>query len=125
MNYDYYEAVAYDIANYIESEGITAEDFASEQEAKEVLYDDLFMNDDVTGCIEGYFDYDTTFQCVCDNLVLLLAASEKFCGGEDITIREICSNPKVFDTMIRRYVLEEEIDYIVDEMFEFAENGEN
>ena len=89
--YDYYEAMADDIRSYIEEHD--DRDF-------DTLYDDMFVDDGVTGNASGSYTFNTweAEENVCHNLDLLEEACKEFCcdasdyvtkGAEwaDVTIR--------------------------------------
>lgn len=112
--YDYREEMCHDIRQYIAENDIkvTSE---NKDEVYEKLYDDLWVEDRVTGNGSGSYTFDTwrADEYLCHNLDLLLEA-----------MREFSCEPKDFkgaewgDVTIRCYLLGECIGIVLNEMTE-------
>lgn len=110
--YDYRKALREDIINYL-NENVNLSDYESEEEAYEALYDDMFVDDSITGNASGsyYCNAWKAEESLCHNLDLLNEANEEFGGDADILKRgaEVC------DVTIRCYLLCEVLHDILEE----------
>ena len=114
--YDYYEAVKEDLKQYVmdvynpESVGDV------ESIDREVLYDDAFVSDAVTGNASGSYTFNTweAEENLCHNMDLLEDVANEFGYGLELLGRgaEAC------DVTIRCYVLGQVIDDALDELKE-------
>ena len=116
MNYDYRENVKEDIINYIK-ENYDKEDILELNENQ--LYDDLFINDSVTGNGSGSYTFNTyqAEEYICHNLDLLREACNEFCC-------EIPEGAEACDVTIRCYLLGQLLDEVLDELKNEIENEE-
>ena len=114
--YDYYEAVKEDLKQYVmdvynpESVGDV------ESIDREVLYDDAFVSDAVTGNASGSYTFNTweAEENLCHNMDLLEDVANEFGYGLELLGRgaEAC------DVTIRCYVLGQVIDDVLEELKE-------
>ena len=111
--YDYKEAMRKDIRQYLEEnweEGKRIED-----KDRDTLYDDMFVDDGVTGNGSGSYTFDSfkAEEYVCHNLNLLGEALDEFCVDGN-TLREKLTGEWA-DVTIRCMVLGQVMDEIFDE----------
>lgn len=97
--YNYYDAVREDIINYLKENDFKASEYDNAEDAYEKLYDDLWVEDSVTGNASGSYWCNAwkAEECICHNLDLLGEAFDEFgCSGDilkdgaescDVTIR--------------------------------------
>lgn len=113
MYYDYYKEVTKDVVDYIEN-NIDLSEFDSLVDLQEYLYDELFVEDNVTGNASGSYTMDNrkAREYVGDNLDLLGDALEEF--GE--ARHTLSQGAEACDVTIRCYVLGECIDNALDEI---------
>lgn len=106
MRYDYLENVKEDIKNYIE-ENEKELDF-------ETLYDELFIEDSVTGNASGSYTFSTykAEENLCHNMDLLKEACEEFCCEPKLDDAEWC------DVTIRCYLLGQALQEVIEELEE-------
>lgn len=116
--YDYREAMAQDIREYIE-ENVTLSDYASREELEEALNDDLWTADSVTGNASGsyYCNAWKAEEALSHNWDLLGEAMREFCCECDA----IAQGPEWADVTIRCYLLGECIAAVLDDMEEELE----
>ena len=96
--YNYKENIKEDIKNYIK------ENFNNLEEVdKESLYDDLFVDDSITGKASNsyYCNAWKAEEALCHNMDLLKEACEEFSCTPDL------ENPEACDVTIRCYLLSE------------------
>ena len=125
MEYNYREALKEDILQAIAEKeqwigkAIT-EVYEDKDEAYDQLYDDLWIDDSVTGNASGSY-YCNTYkaeEALCHNWDILDEALREFgCSDENITEKgaEWC------DVTIRCYLLGEVLGQVLEEMFEQAD----
>ena len=106
MRYDYLEILKEDIKNYIE-ENEKELDF-------ETLYDELFVEDSVTGNASGSYTFSTykAEENLCHNMDLLQEACEEFCCEPKLDSAEWC------DVTIRCYLLGQALQEVIEELEE-------
>lgn len=113
MHYNYYEEVKNDVLDYIEN-NIDLDEFGNREDLYEHLYDELFVEDSVTGNGSGSYTMSNrkAWGYVGDNLDLLSDAFEEFGESKNILLQgaEAC------DVTIRCYVLAECIENALDEI---------
>lgn len=111
--YNYLEAVTADVKKYIKNE-IDVNDYESREELAEYLYDELFIDDSVTGNASGsyYCNAWLAEEALCHNLDLLQEALEEF--GCDVTYLE--KGAESCDVTIRCYLLGQAIESALDEL---------
>lgn len=122
MKYDYYKAVKEDIKNYI-SENYTHEEIAEKlldkDEWHEVLNDELWVTDSVSGNASGSYTFNnwTAKEYVICNIDILSEAIQEFCVDSE-TVREKFLNEEweYFDVTIRCYVLSGSLWEVLDEL---------
>ena len=120
MNYNYLEAMKEDVQEYINNE-INLKDVSDREELEEKLYDDLFVNDSVTGNASGSYFCNSykSMECVLDNMDLL----EEMCGefgvdNETIGKKFLEGAWEWMDVSIRCYLLGQAISEALDEVEE-------
>lgn len=111
--YDYKEAMRKDIRQYLEEnweEGKRIED-----KDRDTLYDDMFVDDGVTGNGSGSYTFDSfkAEEYVCHNLNLLGEALDEFCVDGN-TLREKMSGEWA-DVTIRCYLMGQLLDDVIEE----------
>lgn len=117
--YNYYEAVKEDVKNYINGDhhddimemvekGDSRDDIAG------VLYDELFIDDSVTGNASGSYTFSTWLaeENICHNLDLLAEACEEF--GNDCA-KLLSDGAEACDVTIRCYLLSQAIWEVLEE----------
>ena len=118
--YDYREAMADDIKNAIEDNGefwglaeMTAE------EAVELLTDNLWTNDAVTGNGSGSYTFNRALakEYVLDNMELCVEAFKEFCAVEQFAEKIANEDWEFLDVTIRCYLLPEMVESVVNEMW--------
>ena len=130
--YNYYKAVKNDILDLINFGDIDLEELAREHgdmnDIYDALYDDLFIDDAVTGNTSGSYTFNTwkAEEYICHNLDLLGEALQEFgCGPEYL----IENGAEDADVIIRCYVLsealQEALDEVEDEIIDIWEEMEN
>lgn len=105
MKYNYYEVMKEDIKNYIK------ENYESfEGIDKESLYDELWIEDSVTGNASGSYTFNNyeAEENICHNMDLLKEACD--CFGCEIKI----DNPEWCDVTIRCYLLGQVLDEVLE-----------
>lgn len=117
MDYNYRQEVYEDIIDAVK-DGYTAEDFSgmSKDEIREKLYDELWIDDGVTGNASGsyFFNSYKAEEAICHNLELLADAMDEFGRNMDV----IKDGAEACDVTIRCYVLGEVLDEAIDELEE-------
>ena len=110
--YNYRESVKEDVKDYI-SENFDLDEWTDRERLTEVLEADMWIADSVTGSASG-----STWKAeeyLCHNWDLLEEAME--CLGDSRSIFEV--GPKECDATIRRYLLPEIINEVLNELFLF------
>lgn len=122
MDYDYREAMRTDINNAIDEKqewiGKTIKEaYEDVDEAFDQLYDDMWINDSVTGNASGSYTFNTykAEEYICHNLELLEQAMNEF-GCEDVNAIE--EGAEWCDVTIRCYLLAEVLTEVIDERWE-------
>ena len=117
MKYNYYEAVKNDVKNYVENEidvKASLSEVGSVESLIEKLYDDLWIEDSVTGNGSGSYTFNTyeAEENLCHNMDLLKEALQEFGCGIDYLEKgaEAC------DVTIRCYLLSNAILEVVEEL---------
>ena len=118
--YDYRKAMADDIKNAIEDNAefwglaeMTAE------EAVELLTDNLWIDDAVTGNGSGSYTFNRAVakEYVLDNMGLCVEAFKEFCTVEEFAERIASEDWECLDVIIRCYLLPEMVESVVNEMW--------
>lgn len=121
--YNYYEAMKQDIKEYLNNnyvrERIEEQDITTADDLCEYLYDELWIEDSVTGNGSGSYTFNrnTAKEYVSDNLDLVKEMVQEF-GIDADTVCEHFLNEDYewFDVSIRCYILGECIAEVVEEM---------
>lgn len=119
MKYDYLETIKEDIKeaipNYYETEEI--EEMTTE-ELYEKLYDELWMDDSVTGNASGSYTFNTwkAEENISHNMDLLKEACEEFCC-------DIPDGAEACDATIRCYLLGQVLTEVIEEIKEEIEEA--
>lgn len=115
MKYNYLENVKNDVKEYIEENKENERyDFENLEELKQLLFDDLWIDDSVTGNGSGSYTF-STYQAeenISHNMDLLKEACQEF-GANAFDMLE---NPEKADVTIRCYLLNKAIDEVIDEI---------
>lgn len=130
MNYNYFEEMKQDIRNYIE-ENINRENLVEELEngvngAFDMLYDDMFTADEITGNASGSYTFNSykAMNYVIDNMDLLNKALQEFCEPTEIIADKFLSeNWEYFDVTIRCYMLGQALTEVLEEIKEEIKEG--
>ena len=95
MNYNYFEAMKDDIFKYLEE---------TNERNFDILYDQLFLEDSVTGNASGSYTFNTykAEENLCHNLDLLKEALDEFGGDFSEALNK---GPEYCDVTIRCYLL--------------------
>lgn len=110
--YDYREALKDDIREYLEDQNFKTSDYESIDQARESIYEDLWVEDSVTGNGSGSYTFNRwqAEEYLCHNFDLLQEAYEEFGYG---TIQ--LDNPEASDVTIRCYLLGECLEDVLGE----------
>lgn len=113
MEYNYREVVCDDIRAYIEENDIKVTT-STKDDLYQELYDELFVDDSVTGNASGSYTFNTwrAEEYLCHNLELLKDACDGFGCEPKIESAEWC------DVTIRCYLLGECLSEVLDELEE-------
>lgn len=114
-NYNYYEAVAEDVREYINNE-IDLDEWRGDRDGlEEKLNDDLWIDDGVTGNASGSYTFNTytAEEYICHNMDLLKEALDEF-GGEYGEALE--KGAEYCDVTIRCYLLCSAISEVLDDL---------
>lgn len=127
MLYNYRQELENDIRNYLDNE-VNFEDYSSREEAEEKIYDDLWIDDSVTGNGSGSYTFNTceAWENLNGNLDLLEECANEF-GYDPIIKDEWQYGPEWWDVSIRCYLLSECLNNVLDEYedrFEGAQDEE-
>lgn len=117
--YNYFENVKEDVKNYIKENDIEITE-ENREEIEQNLYDDLFVEDSVTGNASGSYTFSTyeAEQNLVGNFDLLKEALEEF--GE-ISVDFLEKGVEWADVTIRCYLLGQAISEALDEILEEIE----
>lgn len=118
MKYNYLESIKEDVKNYIEeNKENESYNFDNIEEVKELLYDDLWADDSVTGNGSGsyYCNAYKAREALQGNEELLIEALETF-GNDAESYKRSLTDPEFADVTIRCYLLSQAIDEVVEEM---------
>lgn len=109
-NYNYYESMKEDIKEYLKE---------TEERDFNTLYDDMFIDDSITGNASGSYTFSTyeAEENICHNLDLLKEACDEFCCG-------IPDGAEACDVTIRCYLLGQVLTEVLEELEE-EEEGTN
>jgi len=125
MTYDYRKAVKDDIYQAIH-DNFTIEEIRANMEDRssfqERLYDDLFLDDSVTGNASGSYTFNTyaAEENLLHNWDLIEECAECF-GCEPVVSSGYKNGPEYWDVSIRCYLLGECLEAVLDEMEEELE----
>lgn len=118
MKYDYLKNIKEDVKNYIEeNKENESYNFNDKEEVKQLLYDDLWIDDSVTGNGSGSY-YCNSYEAresLQGNEDLLIEALEEF-GNDAESYKRSLTDPEFADVTIRCYLLSQAIDEVVEEM---------
>jgi hypothetical protein len=119
--YDYREAMKENIKEYLKNDAeLSANDIIyMSDNTRDSLYDDLFIEDSVTGNGSGSYTFDSykASEYVKDNMDICRESLQEFCVDAD-TIAEKFLNEEYeyFDVTIRCYLLGECLDAAIEEL---------
>nr|DAS02380.1 MAG TPA: hypothetical protein [Bacteriophage sp.] len=117
--YDYRENIKNDLIDFI-TENYKPSEYNNYDEAYDLIYDDVFRSDSVTGNASGSYFCNTwkAEESICHNLDLLGEAFEAFCeDGADV----LKNGAESCDVTIRCYLLSQALQEVLDEMFQERE----
>lgn len=120
MKYDYLENMKEDVKNYVEeNKENESYNWDNLEEAKELLYDDLWIDDSVTGNGSGsyYCNSYKAREALQGNEDLLVKALEEF-GNDAESYKRSLTDPEFADVCIRCYLLHQAIDEVLKEITE-------
>lgn len=120
MKYNYLENMKEDIKNYIEeNKENESYNWDNLEEVEEVLYDDLWIDDSVTGNGSGsyYCNSYKAREALQGNEDLLIEALEEF-GNDAESYKRSLTDPEFADVTIRCYLLSQAISEVLKEMSE-------
>lgn len=121
MTYNYLEAVKEDVKEAIKERYSTEElkealeTMSGRRQLEEVLNDDLWIDDSVTGNASGSYTFNTyqAEENICHNLELLKEALDAFCGDYEEALEK---GAEYCDVTIRCYLLGQAISEALDEL---------
>lgn len=127
--YDYREAMKEDIKEYLKNDAeLSANDIIyMSDDARDSLYDDLWIVDSVTGNASGSYTFNSfkAGEYVKDNIDLCREALKEFCVDADtITEKFLEEDWEYFDVTIRCYLLGECLDTAIEELKDELESEE-
>lgn len=117
--YDYMEAMKNDIKEYLENDFSEDLNEFERDELMEKLYDDLWIEDSVTGNGSGSYTFcrQTAKEYVMDNMDLCVEMIQEFCiEASEVGKRFISEDWEYFDVSIRCYLLGRAIDAVLTDM---------
>lgn len=116
--YNYYENVLEDVKQALTEHDL--KEYDDKEEAYEALYDDLFIDDSVTGNDSGSYTFNTwqAEENLCHNLGLLEEACEEFGSNIDI----LKDGAEACDVTIRCYLLSQCLNEALEDYAEIWEN---
>ena len=131
MAYDYREALRNDIKEYINDnfeyiEENVDEPYQNRDEVEQFLYDELFVNDDVTGNASGSYTFDRAQarEYVEDNMKSAVEAYREFDCIDKFADAITENNYEAIDVTIRCYLLGEVLGEVLDTIYrEYEERG--
>ena len=119
--YDYREAMKEDIKEYLKNDAeLSSNDIIyMDDNTRDSLYDDLFVNDSVTGNASGSYTFNRykASEYVKDNMDICREALQEFCVDADTIAEKFLEEEwEYFDVTIRCYLLGECLDSAIDEL---------
>lgn len=119
--YDYREAMKEDIKEYLKNDAeLSSNDIIyMDDNTRDSLYDDLFVEDSVTGNASGSYTFNSfkAGEYVKDNIDLCREALQEFCVDANTTAEKFLEEDwEYFDVTIRCYLLGECLDAAIDEL---------
>ena len=123
MEYNYLKNVKEDIKEYLKNNYDVETVEEIEEIDKEKLYDELFVEDSVTGNASGSYTFSTyeAEENICHNLELLKEALEEFGGDYGEALEK---GAEYCDVTIRCYLLGNAIEEAIQELMEEVEEIE-
>ena len=118
MKYDYLKNIKEDVKTYIEENKENENyNFNNKEELKDLLYDDLWVDDSVTGNGSGsyYCNSYKAREALNGNEDLLVNALEEF-GNDAESYKRSLTDPEFADVTIRCYLLGQAIDEVLEEL---------
>ena len=118
--YDYLESMKEDVLTAIKDQ-YTLADYENRDEFEQVLNDELWIDDGVTGNVSGSYTFNSSRaqDYVTDNEELLKEALTEFCvDAETIADHFLNGDWEYFDVTIRCYLLGQAIAAALDELEE-------
>lgn len=127
--YDYREAMKEDIKEYLKNDAeLSSNDIIyMDDNTRDSLYDDLFVNDSVTGNGSGSYTFDSykASEYVKDNMDLCHESLKEFCVDADTIVEKFLEEDwEYFDVTIRCYLLGECLDTAIEELKDELESEE-
>lgn len=116
--YNYLEEMKSDILSYLSDESFMEKfDCDTPEDLYNVLYDEFWTIDDITGNESSYADEEECAKMVSENIDLLHDAVNEFCP-EITLIQSILNGAQYFDTIMRCYLLGTALEKALDEWFD-------
>lgn len=127
--YDYREAMKEDIKEYLKNDAeLSSNDIIyMDDNTRDSLYDDLFVNDSVTGNASGSYTFNSfkAGEYVKDNIDLCRESLQEFCVDADTIAEKFLEEEwEYFDVTIRCYLLGECLDTAIEELKDELESEE-
>lgn len=127
--YDYREAMKEDIKEYLKNDAeLSSNDIIyMDDNTRDSLYDDLFVNDSVTGNASGSYTFNSfkASEYVKDNMDLCHESLKEFCVDADTIVEKFLEEDwEYFDVTIRCYLLGECLDTAIEELKDELESEE-
>ena len=119
--YDYQQAVKDDIKQYIEDHDVKVTT-SNREDLEQSLYDDMFIDDSVTGNASGSYTFNTwqAEENLCHNWDLMEEAGNELGYDSDVLAR----GAEYLDVMIRCYLLGQLLGEVLDELEEDDEDSD-
>lgn len=118
MKYNYLESIKADVMEYINNE-INLTDYEDKEELQEVLHDDLWTEDSVTGNASGSYTFcrETAKEYVTENMEECIEALKEFCvEAETVAEKFLSEDWEYFDVTIRCHLLGQAISEVLEEI---------
>lgn len=116
--YNYLESIKADVMEYVRNE-MNVYDYNDRDELEEMLNDNLWAEDSVTGNASGSYTFcrETAKTYVTENMDECIEALKEFCvDSETIAEKFLSEDWEYFDVTIRCYLLGQAISEVLDEL---------
>lgn len=125
MAYDYTAEIKDDIRSYISNNSIEPKDYESRDQMYEALYDNLWVDDSVTGNGSGSYTFNSAKaeNNLVGNRDLLSDAMDEFGSNSTEDWKKAALMPEWADVVIRCYLLGEALGTVLNEDYKDSDFG--